>query len=77
MEMLEGVGRVALGGVEEMEMAERGRRERKEEGMREKIGYKVTWCGGCMKDWTCVIYLVVHWLYLMYCTGGKYDPIEL
>ena len=32
-----GVGRVALGGVEEMEMAERGRGERKEEGMREKI----------------------------------------
>ena len=46
----------------------------KSEEEREKAG-RVIWCGGCMKDWTCVIYLVVHWLYLMYCTGGNFFPI--
>ena len=45
----------------------------KSEEEREKAG-RVIWCGGCMKDWTCVIYLVVYWLYLMYCTGCKFFP---
>ena len=63
-------------GSDAKEMNERVRACLEESEEEREKAERVIWCGGCKKDWTCVIYLVVYWLYLMYCTGSKFFPIN-